>query len=267
MLPFSFRFEDAAVLQHGSGFQSQWRSFGNTVITQVRHGSYRIETLGPHIDIPSGGAFLMPPGCRHRVSSLSKKEVRTHAVHLHCRVYEMDGLFTVLNKPLIFSKQSAGRIALLHDEIMECIGGVVDVRNSARVNRILAEMVELSVEACPEISDAWDRPERERMLPLLKYIQQHLGDELTRDVLAQFMDVSIPHLHTLVVNAFGYAPMEIVRRERMQHARQLLHWTDMPIAEVAHICGFEDQYYFSRAFKQFEGVPPSRYRRAVQPDV
>ena len=102
------------------------------------------------------------------------------------------------------------------------------------------------------------------MLPVLKFMQDHIAAPLQRSDIAAFAGLSIPHLHTCFVEAFGDAPMEVLRRERMQHASQLLHWSELSIADVALRCGFEDQYYFSRAFKRWEGVSPSVYRRRVR---
>ena len=33
----------------------------------------------------------------------------------------------------------------------------------------------------------------------------------------------------------------------------------MSISEIAFQCGFEDPYYFSRLFKQLEGISPMQY--------
>lgn len=37
----------------------------------------------------------------------------------------------------------------------------------------------------------------------------------------------------------------------------------LAVAEIAYKVGFEDQYYFSRAFKQVFGVPPTKFRNGV----
>jgi AraC-like DNA-binding protein len=44
-------------------------------------------------------------------------------------------------------------------------------------------------------------------------------------------------------------------------AAELLINTNMTAAEIAYKVGFEDQYYFSKSFKKYFGVPPSKYRR------
>jgi AraC-like DNA-binding protein len=264
MLPFSFRFEQSGSIVRKVGFDSQWRSFGNTLMTQVRGGRYSVRTAKERFDLEPGMAFLIPPGLRHRVLVRGDIPVTAWFTHLQCRVYELQGLFTVLERPVLFDLANGRRIGACTEALLACQQRGVSVATSAEVAVHVAELVRLAVAACPELETAWMRPERERLLPVLRYIQDHIAEPLDRAELARVAGVSIPHLHTLFLRAFGAAPMDVVRRERMQHARQLLHWSPLPIAEVGARCGFEDQYYFSRAFRRAEGVPPSRYRRDRQ---
>lgn len=55
-------------------------------------------------------------------------------------------------------------------------------------------------------------------------------------------------------------PLEIIHDRILLEARRLLHYTDMPVKEIAYETGFEDIQTFSRFFKNKEGVSPSEYR-------
>lgn len=264
MLPLTYRFEDADRALRPPGFDSQWRAFGNTLISQVRGGSYRVATTEAVVDLEPGQAFLVPPGLRHRVAVVGRRAVTTVFTHLQCRVYELRGLFTVLSRPIIFTKAQGRRIGACTDALIVCRSKGVGVATSVAASALLADLVGIAVAACPDLEARWDQPERERLLPLLRYVQDHLADPITRRDLARVLGVSVPHLHTLCLRAFGVAPMDLVRTERMQHARQLLHWSPIAIAEVGRRCGFEDPYYFSRAFSRAEGTSPSRYRSLRQ---
>ena len=264
MLPLTYRFEDADRALRRPGFDSQWRAFGNTLISQVRGGAYRLTTAEERIGLEPGQAFLVPPGLRHRVAVVGTRAVTTVFTHLQCRVYELRGLFTVLSRPVIFSRVQGQRIGTCIEALITCRTQGTGVATSVMASAFLAELVGIAVAACPDIEAQWSRPERERLMPLLRFIQDHLADRITRNDLARVAGVSIPHLHTLCLRAFGIAPMDLVRTERMQHARQLLHWSPIPIAEVGRRCGFDDPYYFSRAFSRAEGTSPSRYRSLRQ---
>jgi len=46
----------------------------------------------------------------------------------------------------------------------------------------------------------------------------------------------------------------------MLEAARLLRFTDLTVGEIPFRAGFDDQLYFSRAFKRHYGVAPSVYR-------
>ena len=265
MLPLSFRLEDAGQVPRAVGYESPWRRFGNTMISHLSAEAFRIELAhGKTYELSDGMSFLMPPGCRHRIKNTGQRLATAHFTHLHCRIYELQGMFPFLNEPIIFAGAVSQHVAKCIQEIIAAKQLPVTLRASTRVASCLAELVEHAVAACPTLEEQWQNPERQRLMPVLQYIQDHIADPLDRQRIAEVAGLSVPHLHTIFVKAFGAAPMEVLRRERMQHASQLLHWSDFPIAEVAAKCGFEDQYYFSRAFKKREGVSPSTYRRDVR---
>lgn len=60
---------------------------------------------------------------------------------------------------------------------------------------------------------------------------------------------------------YKITPMELVRKMKINHAKELLITSRYSIAEIANLCGFEDQHYFSLVFKKVTGVPPSRYKQ------
>ncbi len=47
----------------------------------------------------------------------------------------------------------------------------------------------------------------------------------------------------------------------MRRAKELLVASPLTIGEVARRIGFADVHAFSKAFRQIEGMAPSRYRR------
>ena len=58
----------------------------------------------------------------------------------------------------------------------------------------------------------------------------------------------------------GVTPMQYVIDTRMNRAMHLLCETAKPIAEVAHLCGYENEFYFSASFKKAAGLSPTAYR-------
>lgn len=62
-------------------------------------------------------------------------------------------------------------------------------------------------------------------------------------------------------NILGCSPREYLVHLRLEHARNLLESTLLPVAGIAEKAGFNSPEHFSRQFIQRYGASPSRYRQ------
>jgi len=62
----------------------------------------------------------------------------------------------------------------------------------------------------------------------------------------------------------GRTPHDYLRHVRLEAAKKLLQNGDVPVNEVAHLTGFGNPAYFTRAFRQATGVPPREFRRRLK---
>jgi AraC family transcriptional activator of pobA len=66
----------------------------------------------------------------------------------------------------------------------------------------------------------------------------------------------------------GRTTKQLITERVMLEAARLLRFSELSVGEVAYRTGFEDQLYFSRAFKRRYGVSPTQYRdRHRQPST
>ena len=93
-------------------------------------------------------------------------------------------------------------------------------------------------------------------------IDRHLQEEEYRvEHFAQSLNMSISQLNRKL-NALVEQPAgTFIRSIRLQRSTELLNQTDKTIAEVCFEVGFNDQAYFSRAFKKQYGKSPSAFRK------
>ncbi len=63
--------------------------------------------------------------------------------------------------------------------------------------------------------------------------------------------------------ALGCSPADYQRRRRVDRAALLLRDTNMPLSEIAAMCGFCDQAHLSRLFRRTLGCSPAGFRRGV----
>lgn len=95
----------------------------------------------------------------------------------------------------------------------------------------------------------------------INYINEHLTDEISLEVLADHVHFSPYHFHRLFLLFTREAPMEYIRRQRLRTASQELVLNRLSIIEIAVKFQFESQDGFCRAFKKYYGLTPGEYRK------
>ncbi|HEY3330370.1 MAG TPA: AraC family transcriptional regulator [Capsulimonadaceae bacterium] len=88
------------------------------------------------------------------------------------------------------------------------------------------------------------------------------GGELDYDTIAAAEGMSASTLRRHFRLAMGLSIHQYVIRRRVESARQLLLDTDLPLKAIADIVGYENQYFFSRQFREVMRVAPGLFRRS-----
>lgn len=91
-------------------------------------------------------------------------------------------------------------------------------------------------------------------------IESDPAGKISLDQLADAASVSREHLCRLFRQAFDTTPANVVWMYRLEMAMDLMMRTNMGLKEIAHQCGFSNQYHFSRRFRTVYGAPPSELR-------
>jgi AraC-like DNA-binding protein len=90
------------------------------------------------------------------------------------------------------------------------------------------------------------------------FIEAHLDEaEFGVTELCQAVGLSRPQLFRKLKALTGKSIVAYLRSTRLHKARELLQSGQHNISEVAYQVGFNDPLYFSRAFSQEFGSPPS----------
>ena len=62
----------------------------------------------------------------------------------------------------------------------------------------------------------------------------------------------------------GVTPRELLRHLRLDHGLLLLARTNMKIGDISEMCGFQNQFHFSRCCSQAYGHSPRELRRQIR---
>jgi len=101
-----------------------------------------------------------------------------------------------------------------------------------------------------------------RVLAAEQYIEQHFTDpDIQASEIAKKANLSTRYFTEIFKEHFSVTPMKYVTEKRIKLAKQLLDAGFHSVTEIAHICGYNDIYCFSKAFKKLTGVSPTEYSR------
>lgn len=102
--------------------------------------------------------------------------------------------------------------------------------------------------------------QKRQIYPALEYLEKHLFEtDLRISVLPEFCGISAPTLRRIFVSIFGTTPKDYIIKQRLLYAEQILKSGEyITLGDVAQAVGFEDSLYFSKCYKAYFGVPPSK---------
>ncbi len=95
-------------------------------------------------------------------------------------------------------------------------------------------------------------------------IHEHLEDGYRPAQLADDLFISLRTLERGLAEVFDCNPSQLITAMKMREARRLLETGDYRVNEVASRLGFSSPFYFSRRFRTFFGVSPSKYRQVAE---
>jgi len=61
----------------------------------------------------------------------------------------------------------------------------------------------------------------------------------------------------------GMGFSEFVNEQKINKSKDLLEKTNLRLLEIADLCGFEDQSYFTKVFSKRVGMSPREYRNTI----
>lgn len=78
--------------------------------------------------------------------------------------------------------------------------------------------------------------------------------------LVKKLGVSRSSLERRFRQSIGHSPQQEIRSTQLRRIKELLRDTDLPLAEIARLTGFDHTEYMTVVFKRLTGIPPSVFR-------
>ena len=146
---------------------------------------------------------------------------------------------------LIFDLTSGYREELMRFDSLEkmsiWLGGVL--------NRFISYVFEFS-----------DVQHQDTLRKIIRYIKENCAGKITLDDIARYVFLNKYYISRLFNEKMGMSISSYINNVRIERSKHLLAETDMSIAAIANMIGFDDQSYFTRLFRRLTGCSPGKYR-------
>jgi AraC-like DNA-binding protein len=106
------------------------------------------------------------------------------------------------------------------------------------------------------------RQRAERLARLFEHVRENYAERISVGRAAQMVHMSQAQFMKVFKKVSGMTFVGHVTRVRITNALRQLRETDLTIAEIAARCGFSDQSYFDRRFRQAFGKSPREWRHS-----
>ena len=161
-------------------------------------------------------------------------------------------------RPTFRPEETASFLSTL-DSLYKLASGSDYIRDM-RINEELNRLCTLLMEQSWNPEEATTAPKKLSVVEVKEYLEQHYADKITLDELSKQFFINKYYLTRVFKEQFGQSITAYLTSLRITHAKQLLRFSEKSVEEIGLECGLGQLHYFSRVFKEVEGVPPSIYR-------
>lgn len=124
--------------------------------------------------------------------------------------------------------------------------------------------ISMAKEYCERVRKAREKlTEFEDINTVIRYIDDHIHERIKVTELAQTVFLSPEYLSVKFHNAVGDTIPSYINRTKVEKAKELLTFSDMPLGEISEYLSFSSQSYFQNIFKKYSGVTPKEYQETV----
>jgi AraC-like DNA-binding protein len=170
--------------------------------------------------------------------------------------------FRAIELVVLLSRAGAGGVAAgyeknqleTHNSNIKCIEEAKSIEELTDVLNVMVEQMAEQIFSFQGVRHAAALRKVER------YLQENYHRKISLKEAADISGLSAPYFSTIFKEEMGENFSSYLNQLRVEKASRLLWETSLSLSEIAGSCGFEDQSWFSKIFKNYTGLSPGRYR-------
>ena len=236
-------------------------------------GEHKFTINGKAYSMKKGDFFIIPPNAKHQAAPFNKSTVDMIS-------FEIEGDISQLyEKPIkLNGKQEQMFLELMNDGARLFVGTPLPgyekgVSLHKRTNDILLQrfknqfelfLLELYIsETEPDFSPG-ERTSEGEFDRIVNYMRENVNKKLLLPEISNRFSISITKIQRLFYKYAGVAPMQYFIDLKLGAAKKLMLTTSMNHSEISRMLDFSSVNYFSRLFKQKNGLSPSEYIKKIK---
>jgi AraC family transcriptional regulator len=235
---------------------------------QEGRGLFRTDHVFP---VEAGTLLYMHPGLELQMKTDPKEPLQMLMLLFDCaeagyRGGEWEELQRVGRLRLPFTRQYApDQAVMMTKQLLELLRSWVPGMPGSEIYAkagLLKLMADLHGSMPVYSTEAQD--DSESSLHAFRLIKQNIelfyASDMTVKALCSSFGLSESYARVLFKQHIGMGPKEYLEQIRNGHARRHLIYSKAPLKDIAILCGYADEYHFSKVFRRLNGMPPSEYR-------
>ncbi len=238
-----------------------WRRFGLTAEPFFRlylpvKGAFTMEYSFGSFEVSPGSLYLFPPWIPCRFVSI--KPCSHYWIHF---VSEQLRLLPSASRPQEIKLDNTACLRFRNDfrKLLKLSMEDLDISRCIEVRMQMEAMIKpfmalIQQDASSEAVHAME------LKPVLDYIENNFTRQIRIEELSDLAGLSRVEFSKRFHAAFGLPPKQYISARRISHAKNLLLETNLTVKEIAFQCGYDNEYFFSRIFKEYAMSSPRKFR-------
>ncbi len=239
-------------------------------IIYVKSGFLSVNISGENYIGKTGDAFVVSPGNLHLMGShTGTVDYFTFLFPLKYISFRTDDM----SDDKLLEPLNSGHLMIsprINDTAKELCEQLIEVYMSKSESKITAQ-IKTKIILLQFILEMWKKGfviendisgrntvEKE----MVSYIQQNFTRKISLKEFGEQFHLSEKYISQYFKKHFHITLSQYITYLRLEHAKQLLQDTDIPVTEIAMQSGYQNVSYFIRSFKKTYEVSPLKYRKS-----
>jgi len=254
-----FYVQECGHLKASSAQHTSRRNLQSFLFAVVLDGKGVLHIQNQTYKLSGGDCFFIDCRTQHSYESDAESPWELLWVHFDgCTSAEYYKLFSA-QQEAVFRPVTIAKFTSLLQEIMRLNAesyADTEVLTSGLLANLLTMLLTVN-----SVAEETDTALQAKLKTVLAYLDANFTEELRLDELAHRFDISKYYLTREFKRTYGETIFQHIIGLRINYAKRLLRFTDKSVEEIAQLCGFNDQSYFSKQFKKAENVTCLAFRR------